>query len=144
MKWFVSPIIEICYKCWKYYQPRPFIRAHLHQRGAGSPAGAGAISAGSSVYTGAGSRIFTICGGPISAHLVIDLYIPPNQRSLFLRVPHKNLYMSDLCGRPPRAHCGGVPGLRRYVAPHNFYKPLHCIARGRDPHRRPSRFPVLV
>ena len=25
VKWFVSPIIEICYKCWKSYQPRPFI-----------------------------------------------------------------------------------------------------------------------
>ena len=25
VKWFVSPIIEICYKCWKIYQPRPFI-----------------------------------------------------------------------------------------------------------------------
>ena len=25
MKWFVWPIIEICYKCWKSYQPRPFI-----------------------------------------------------------------------------------------------------------------------
>ena len=25
VKWFVSPIIEICYKCCKSYQPRPFI-----------------------------------------------------------------------------------------------------------------------
>ena len=25
VKWFVSPIIEICCKCWKSYNPRPFI-----------------------------------------------------------------------------------------------------------------------
>ena len=25
VKWFVSLIIEICYKCWKSYHPRPFI-----------------------------------------------------------------------------------------------------------------------
>ena len=25
VKWFISPIIEICYKCWKSYHPRPFI-----------------------------------------------------------------------------------------------------------------------
>ena len=82
---------------------RLHLRAHLHQCGAGPPMGAGVFSAPVECLHWRGStRSFTICGGPISRHWVIDLYILTNQRSLFLRVPQKNRSVSDLCG--PR--CG--------------------------------------
>ena len=59
------------------------IRAHLHQRGAGPPAG-----------PAAGEERF--------------LKILTNQRSLFLRVPQKNRSVSDFCGRPQQARCRGT------------------------------------
>ena len=118
------------------------VRAHLQQRGAGPPAGAWAFSARvECLHWRRSARSFTICGGPISRHWVIDLSILTNQRSLlFLRVPQKNRSVSDLCGRPPRARCGGAADPRRC-------KQHHTISTNRstaEPRGRPARFSALV
>ena len=62
---------------------------------------------GSRVYTSAGPRAISLCRSPILQHWAFDISILTDQRYLFLRVLQENRSMSDLCGHPQRAHCGG-------------------------------------
>ena len=100
------------------------IRVHLHQRGAGLPAGPAAgeecFLCGSSVYTSAGPCPVSVCRRPFSRHWVINLYILTNQLFIYLRILQKNRSVSELCGCMQQAHRGGTAGPRRCKQHHTI------------------------
>ena len=99
-----------------------WVRAHLHQRGAGPPEVTGSVFRAGRVFTLARVRAqFHFTGAPFcGTGSLIYKYRPTNQRSLFLQVPQKNRSVSEILGRPPRARSGGRAGPRHCTQHHTI------------------------